>query len=172
MIFLLICLKFSDIPCGLAFHDLHISHLYKIAKAGSASLSSSLSMTFRFLIFNNLLLMVSTASAVSALSVQNSINQILGAFLAGFGITVLLLSSTIYVDVDREGAHNLFREAARNALIVGIIVAIPSFIFAPQLVSIYIDPATDTGELAIICFRCYVVSMPLYSVSRTFMYYF
>lgn len=145
------------------------SELSSIVSAGIPTAINRGSQTAKNLVLNNYLMAVVGTSAVIALSVQTSVYQFTIAVCTGYGIMVAMMCGMFYGERDKKSIESTLRVSVKSGVIVSAIVAVPLFIFAPEIVSLFIEEGGDLGECTM-AVRLFTLSLPSSTVCLIFLY--
>ena len=148
-----------------------LSSVREAAGIGLPSALSKVCMMLRTVVFNWLILTISTQAALSAFSIRSNMNNLYGSVGLGIGMTTLVIGGVVIGEGSLKDTRQLLKTAIRyslelNAIICGLII-----VFAKQLVRIYTSAPEETA-LAVNAFYFSALTAPLATVSLTFMNYF
>lgn len=116
-------------------------------------------MTIRGISLNHLLITLGGSIAVSALTVQNNINQLLSSVTMGVGMTTMLIAGIFYGERDKKSLEKTFKVSIQSGIILSVITAIVVFIFSRQLVGLFLKDPSGTA-LAVRALRFFCISLP------------
>lgn len=106
---------------------------------------------------------------VVALSVQTSVYQFTIAVCTGYGIMVAMMCGMFYGERDKKSIESTLRVSVRSGVIVSAIVDVPLFIFASEIISLFIEDGGDLGEYTM-AVRLFTLSLPTSAVCLIFLY--
>ena len=115
---------------------------------------------------NTLVMGTAGATAMAALSVQQSLCSPLMSVLVGLSGTTLLLTGVSYGEQDRRELMDVVRMSAYYSIVLLGFLALLVFLLARPLVSLYLNPAETAFPLAVHAVRWLAVAMPLMAWSR------
>lgn len=148
--------------------------LSSVREAVGIGLPSALSkacMMLRTVVYNWLILTISTQAALSAFSIRSNMNNLYGSVGLGIGMATLVIGGVVIGEGSRKDTRQLLKIAIRYSLELNIIICGLIIVFAKQLVGIYTSAPEETA-LAVRAFYFSAVAAPLATVSLTFMNYF
>lgn len=123
-------LKLTKISGGLA-------ELWDVFKTGIPSALNRGCMTARGIILNRLLMVLAGSIAVSALAVQNNVNNILSSMTMGVGMTVMLMAGIFYGEKDALAIEKTLKIALRTGIILSAVVSSLVILFAKPIVGLF-----------------------------------
>ncbi len=144
--------------------------LSEVVKSGLPTAINRGSQTLKNFSLNLFLMSLAGTTAVTALSVQTNVNQVLIAVSMGYGMMASMMCSMFYGENDRDAMAGTLRVTIKSGIIVSCIVAVITIIFAPQIVSLFI-PEGDTS-MAVECIRLFALSQPTSTICLVFLYYY
>ena len=153
---------------GLKFKDLK-----DILVTGSSSAVGSASGAARNTVLNRIMVTTAlSATAVSALSIMNTVLGFASCVMIGIGMTTSMVAGMILGDRDRSAAEQLIKISLKTCLAIGIPVSALIFIFSEPLARLFIN-SNDIGlvPLAARALRFYAVSITLYGINNAFVNY-
>lgn len=118
-------------------------------------------MTVRGIFLNHLLMSISGASAVSALAVQNNINQLLSSVTMGVGMTTMLMAGIFYGERDEKSLQKTLKVSLKSGIMISTVVAVLTIIFARPVVGMFLSSDAETMALAVRSLRMFCLSLPL-----------
>ena len=158
---LICCVCFWDKNCKLRFVKLSggLKEALDIVVTGLPSALKIFS-TFRVVILNHLLLIIGGAVAVSALTVQNNINQLLCSLTLGVGRTAMLISGIFFGERDSKMLEKTLRVSMKCGLLLSSMLSVAVIVFAKNLVGLFLHGSEETMELAVRSLRFFALSIP------------
>ncbi len=150
----------------------YISNLGTLLKTGMPDSMVRACVMLRTFTYNNLLLMVSTASAVAALSMLTSVNMFLSAVSVGVGQTATLLCGIFFGEQDRDAIKGTVMVALKTGMALCLLLCVLVFIFAPTVVSFFGLTDPEAKALGVIAVRVYCFAVPLDLVNNVFARYY
>lgn len=154
---------------GLKFGDLK-----DILVTGSSSAVGSASGAARNTLLNQIMVGTAlSATAVSALSIMNTVLGFASCVMIGVGMTCSMVAGMILGDRDRKAAEDLIRVTLKTCLFIGIPMSVLVFIFAPQIASVFVpgNGSAELLDLATRALRFYSISITLYGINNSFVNY-
>ena len=145
------------------------TEISSVVSAGIPTAINRGSQTLKNLALNNYLMIVVGSSAVVALSVQTSVYQFTIAVCTGYGMMVAMMCGMFYGERDKTSMESTLRVSMRSGVMISTIVAIPLFIFAPDIVSMFIKDGGDPEE-CILAVRLFMFSLPTSTVCLILLY--
>ena len=159
------------------FDKLKLKDLKDILTTGSSSAVGSASGMMRNMVLNRLMVATAlSATALSALSIMNTVLGFASCVLIGVGLTSSMVSGMILGDQDRKAAEELIKITTKTCLVIGIPMSVLVFVFANPIAKVFIDsssPSTtpELVELATRALRFYSLSITLYGINNAFVNY-
>lgn len=150
----------------------YLSSLGRLLKTGMPDSMVRVCVMLRTFTYNNLLLMVSTASAVAALSMLTSVNMFLSAVSVGVGQTATLLCGIFFGEQDRDAIKGTVMVALKTGMALCLLLCVLVFIFAPTVVSFFGLTDPEAKALGVIAVRVYCFAVPLDLVNNVFARYY
>ncbi|MGN1086507.1 MAG: MATE family efflux transporter [Porcipelethomonas sp.] len=118
-------------------------------------------MTIRAIFLNYLLITLGGSIAVSALAVQNNVNQLLSSVTMGVGMTVMLMAGIFYGGKDEAALGSTLRVSLKTGMFLSALLSVIVFIFARPIVGMFLSSDVQAMELAVRSLRMFVLSLPL-----------
>ncbi|MGN1045264.1 MAG: MATE family efflux transporter [Candidatus Methanomethylophilaceae archaeon] len=143
--------------------------LSDVVSAGIPTAINRGSQTLKNLFLNNYLMIMVGTSAVVALSVQTSVYQFTIAICTGYGITVAMMCGMFYGERDKASMVSTLRVSVRSGFILSTLVAIPLFILAPDITTMFIKDGGDPEE-CVNAVRLFMISLPTSTVCLILLY--
>jgi len=119
----------------------------------------------RVTLLNRLLLVIGGSVAVTALSIQSTLNSILGGVCLGVGSTILLLSGIFYGEEDKRALADSVKVSLRTGFFLTSIISILCIIFARPIIYIFARSNTNIINMAVRVLIPFLISLPFYTVS-------
>ena len=138
---------------------------------GLPSALSKVCMVMRTVVFNWLILTISTQAAASAFAIRSSLNNLYGAVGLGIGMSTLMIGGVVVGEGSRKDTGELLKTSIKYGLEFNIAIGVILALFAKQLVGVY---TTDPAEVrfAVHAFYFSAISVPLTTLNQVFMNYF
>ena len=146
-------LKLTKIRGGLA-------EFWDVFKTGIPSALNRGCMTVRGIILNRLLMVLAGSIAVSALAVQNNVNNILSSMTMGVGMTVMLMAGIFYGERDALAIEKTLRISLRTGIIMSAVVSGLVIVFAKPVVGLFLRSGAEGSALAVRSLRMFCMSLP------------
>lgn len=150
----------------------YLSSLGTLLRTGMPDSLVRLCAMLRTFTYNNLLLMVSTASAVASLSMLTSVNTFLSAVAIGVGQTATLLCGIFFGERDRQAIKGTLQIALKIGLFLCAILCAVVFAFAPTVVSFFGLNDPEAMSMGVMAVRIYCFAVPLDLVNSIFLNYY
>lgn len=145
-------LKFTKIKGGLKeFCNVFVTGIPSALNRGC--------MTIRGIILNRLLIVLGGSLAVSALAVQNNVNNLLSSLTMGVGMTVMLMAGIFYGEKDENALAKTLKISLKTGIILSTIVSVLVIIFAEPVVGMFLKPG-EGSALAVRSLRMFCLSLP------------
>ncbi|MBQ9414635.1 MAG: hypothetical protein IJU16_05860 [Clostridia bacterium] len=153
---------------GLKWRDLG-----EILLAGSSSAVGSGAALLRNRALNGIMLASASAvAATAALSVLNTVLNVTSCTMVGVGLTCSMLAGMALGSRDTLAAEALVKVAIKSALIVGGILFLLLFPFAPFIAGFFGDgQSAEMVQLATRGMRIYSIGLVLYALNTSFINY-
>ena len=148
-----------------------LSSIREVFGVGLPSALSKVCMVIRTVVFNWLILTISTQAASSAFAIRSSLNNLYGAVGLGIGMCTLVIGGVVVGEGSRKNTGELLKTSIKYGLEFNIVIGVLIALFAKQLVGVY---TTDPVEVkfAVHAFYFSAISVPLTTVNLVFMNYF
>lgn len=117
-------------------------------------------MTVRGIYLNRLLMMLAGSIAVSALSVQNNVNQFLSSVTMGVGMTVILMAGIFYGEKDEVALSRTLKVSLKTGILLSTIMSVLIIIFARPIVGMFLSSSEEALAMAVRSLRMFCVSLP------------
>lgn len=148
-----------------------LSAVREIIVVGLPSALSKACATMRGVLFNWLVLTISTQVAVSVLAIRNNLSNLYGTVGFGIGMSALVIGGVVVGEGSRKDTRELLKTSIKYSLELNLIIGVIVILFAKQLVGVYTtDPAEVKMAVQALFFS--VLSMPFVTINVVFMNYF
>lgn len=117
-------------------------------------------MTLRGIILNRLLITIGGSFAVSALAVQNNVNQLLSSVTMGVGMTTMMMAGIFYGERDEKALEKTTRISLKTGAILSTITAVAVIVLARPIVGLLLTGDGEDVRLAVRCLRFFCLSLP------------
>ena len=138
-----------------------IRELAHVINMGTPSALNRLCMTIRGISLNHLLLTLGGAVAVSALAVQNNVNQVLSSITMGVGMTATMLAGLFFGERDEKMMEKALRVAMKTGVTLSAVTSIAVILFAQPIVGLFLKGNPEGMQLAVRSLRFFCLSLPL-----------
>lgn len=138
-----------------------MDEMKQVVMTGVPSALNRACLTVRGIILNHLLLVLGGSLAVSALSVQNTVNQMLGAVTMGVGMTVVMMGGIFYGEKDESALGRTLKVALRIGFVLSAGTVLLVFVFADPIVGLLLQTSAVGMALAVRCLRMFCISLPV-----------
>ena len=138
--------------------------------AGSSVLFNQAFVTVRTLVYNLLLLKLGGTDAVAAFAAYTTITNMMYTIGIGAGSTVLMLSSILYGEEDRDSIQCLVKVMLQHTLLLTVLVILVSELLAPWILLLFLDP--NLTDMAIPGLRLLMFSLIPNMLCNVFKFYF
>lgn len=146
--------------------------LSAICWSGMPNAINKICITLRTAMLNNLLAIMAGSVAITAFSIQNSLNTMLGAVCTGVGSTTLLISGIFYGEEDRCTLRDSVRVSLKIGVALTAAVSIAGILFLRPLVMMFGRENPAATNMAVHVVFWFLLSLPLYTVNLVFMNYY
>lgn len=148
-----------------------LSAVREVIVVGLPSALSKACATMRGVLFNWLVLTISTQVAVSVLAIRNNLSNLYGTVGFGIGMSALVIGGVVVGEGSRKDTGELLKTSIKYSLELNLIIGVIVILFAKQLVGVYTtDPAEVKMAVQALFFS--VLSMPFVTINVVFMNYF
>ena len=103
--------------------------------------------------------------AVAALSIQSTLNSILGGICLGVGSTMLLLSGIFYGEEDKRALTDAVKISLRTGFLLTTVISIAGIVFARPIVLIFARGDAELVAMTTRALTLFLLSLPFYTVS-------
>lgn len=148
------------------------SEMKNIIVIGTSSLLNGICLSLRGLFLNNLLFLLGGVAAVSALSVQNNVNQFLMPVLMGTGITLSMMTGIFYGEGDAGAMERVLRVSMKSGITACAFISLALFALAPYIAGFILGKGSDAGIAAVKALRYFSFSLPLSMICVNFLDYY
>ena len=135
--------------------------LVQVVLVGLPSALNRACMSVRSIALNYLLISLGGAVAVSALAVQNNINQVLSSVTMGVGMTCMMLAGVFYGEKDSKALEKTLRVSLKTGVLLSVITSALVIVFAHPIVSMFLHDSAEGMALAVRSLRFFCLSLPL-----------
>lgn len=153
------------------FCRIHFKEMAQVLKIGLPRATKRLCKVFCPIIVNHRILYIGAGIAMSAYSVEQSIEDLAMIAASGIAEAVFLISGIFYGEQDRKAMSGLFHEAFKFSLILSGGIGLGIFIGAPWIVRVYVTDSKEIIKLATIALRILALSLPLASINQSLISY-
>ncbi|MBO4839377.1 MAG: ATP-binding protein [Lachnospiraceae bacterium] len=130
--------------------------ILELMKGGVPSLFAMAASVILIFVMNRLILFSDGGStAVTAFTVITTLGNSSNCISTGMNGVSLTLAGILYNEEDRRGLRDLLDYLLKNAAVLGAVMGVLLFIFAPQLVSLFIKQAGPAQAMAVKGLRLY-----------------
>lgn len=147
-------LKFSALKDGLA-------ECKDIVVTGIPSALNRGCMTARGIILNRLLIVLAGSIAVSALAVQNNINQFLSSITMGVGMTTMMMAGIFFGERDKKSLEKTLKVSLKTGILLSAVTSLLVIVFARQAVGMFLKGEGEAIVLSVRSLRLFCLSLPL-----------
>lgn len=145
-----------------------LSAVREVIVVGLPSALSKACVTMRGVLFNWLVLTISTQVAVSVLAIRNNLSNLYGTVGFGIGMSTLVIGGVVVGEGSRKDTRELLKTSIKYSLELNLIIGVIVILFAKQLVGVYTtDPAEVKMAVQALFFS--VLSMPFVTINVVFM---
>lgn len=137
------------------------SELVQVFLVGLPSALNRACMSIRGISLNHLLMVLGGTMAVSALAVQNNINQIFSSITMGVGMTAMMLTGVFYGEKDDRALEKTLRVSLKSGVFLSGVTAVAVIISARPLVRLFLEGSEEGMVLAVRSLRFFCLSLPL-----------
>lgn len=134
---------------------------------GSDMAVRRLSTTVRPIILNAIIISYGGATAMSVLSVRNSLSNFVDIFAVGVASAVSLLSGVYYGKINAEAIEEVGAAAHRQTVIVTSTICVLLAVFARPIASVYFAEGRETLDMAAFVIRMLALQNPLQVLIRS-----
>ena len=142
--------------------------LTEIVTLGFSNAVSRLSVFGRIFAINHLLAANFPQIALIAFSVRNSLDNLYLSVVFGIMATLLTMGAVYSGEEDKKSLHILYKISLKYGLIVTIFISALVFIFAEQIILVYLPKSPEAVPETVTALRLYIVSVPLYFIGGVY----
>ncbi|MDD5952957.1 MAG: MATE family efflux transporter [Oscillospiraceae bacterium] len=146
--------------------------LLQLTKTGLPSAVSRVCFSVANILLNSMLFACAGAAAVSAFSVQSTVNMFVSAIFAGVTSEISVFAGIFYGERNKTALKASFLTACKYGLILSVILGVIIFAFAPQLAGLILKSDGQTLAIAANSLRFLSISLPTEVLSMTLIYYY
>ncbi len=171
---LISCLHFLDKNSKFGFVSLKGAgkEIGVVLTTGIPSALNRGCVTCRKIVINWLLISLVGSIAVSAFSVQSTVNQFLMAVTMGMGLTTMDMSGIFYGEKNESALKRTLRVSIKTGFAINAVVCVLLFIFAPIVVRLFLNGSAEAMALAVHTLRWFSVSLPFSLVCVILIYFY
>lgn len=149
-----------------------VEELFTIGKTGFPNALNKICITARTALTNHVLMVLAGDIALTAFSIQNSLNTILGSICTGVGATTLLISGIFYGEEDKRTLEESVRVSIKTGVFLTVIVCAVSLVFLKPMVMMFGRDNPEAAAMAMRVMFWFLLSLPLYTVNLIFLNYY
>ncbi len=138
-----------------------LHELANVILMGIPSALNRLCMTIRGISLNHLLLTLGGTIAVSALAVQNNVNQVLSSITMGVGMTATMLAGIFFGERDDKMLEKALRVSMKTGILISALASAAVILFARPIVGLFLEESAEGLALAVRSLRFFCLSLPL-----------
>lgn len=152
--------------------DLSLAELGRIVKTGMPSAVSHVCYSAASVLLNMMLFASMGAMAVSAFSVQSTLDSFVSALVMGITSEVSIFAGIFYGERNRSSLKLTFLTACKYGTILGFVMGAVIFIAAPWLAGLILKADAETLALATTSLRYLSLSLPSQILTLIPVYYY
>lgn len=166
--FVIFLLHFTKpkIMCRFRFRGVRLNMLDDFLVPGLPKVTLSVCNLLRPVLVNRWILILSTSAALSAMGICNTIMNLFMIPSAAIASTVMLTAGAFYGEQDKTSLQQLVCMSATYSVRITLIMSAIVVIFAPYLVSLYVENGTEIHEMTCFCLRWTAVMMLFFVVNE------
>lgn len=149
-----------------------LKEFFTISKTGFPNALNKICITARTAMTNHVLMLLAGDIALTAYSIQNSLNTILGSVCTGIGATTLLISGIFYGEEDKRTLEESVRVSIKTGALLTVIVSVVSLVFLKPLVMMFGRDNPEAAAMAMRVMFWFLLSLPLYTINLIFLNYY
>lgn len=153
------------------FKKAELSAIREIILVRLPSALSKVCMTMRSVLFNWLILIISTQAASSVFAIRSNLNNLYGAVGLGIGMSTLVIGGVVVGEGSRKDTRELLKTSIKYGLFFNFTICVIIILFAKQLVGIYTTDPVEV-KLAVPALCLSALGVLLNTVNTIFMNYF
>lgn len=168
--FVIFLLHFAKpkIMCRFRFRGVKLNMLDDFLVPGLPKVTLSMCNLLRPILVNRWILILTTSVAISAMGICNTIINLFMIPSAAISATVMLVAGAFYGEQDKTSLQQLVRMSMKYNVGITLIMSAIGAIFAPYLVSLYVENGTEIHEMACFCLRWTAVMMVFFVINEYF----
>lgn len=149
-----------------------LRELFTIGKTGFPNALNKICITARTALTNHVLMLLAGDIALTAFSIQNSLNSILGSICTGVGATTLLISGIFYGEEDRKTLEESVRVSIKTGALLTVMVCVIGLVFLKPLIMMFGRDNPEAAAMAVKVMFWFLLSLPLYTINLVFLNYY
>ena len=142
--------------------------LSEIFSLGFANVISRLSVFGRIFAINYLLVAIFPQVALTAFSVKNNLDNLYVSVVLGIASTILTLGAVYSGEEDKTSMKILYKLSLKYGLMLIVSISVVVFVFAEQIVTVYLPEDPEAVPEAVTALRLYIISLPFYFIGETY----
>lgn len=143
-----------------------------VLKTGMPNAVNRVCITLRTAILNNVLGAIAGSVAITALSIQSSLNSLLGSVCLGVGTTALLICGIFFGEEDKRTLADTVKVSIKTGIIITTVISVITIVAAKPLVMMFGKGDADVIAMATRTIIFFMISLPLYVISVVFLNYY
>ncbi len=156
----------------LSFSNGNAKELCVMFNTGIPSALNRACITARKIVINWLLMFLVGSIAVSAFSVQSTVNQFLMAVTMGMGMTTMDMAGIFFGEKNENALEKTLRISIKTGTIINVIICIVLMIFAEPVVKMFMKADAEATSLAVHSLRWFSLSLPFSLICVTFINFY
>ena len=142
--------------------------LTEIITLGFSNAISRLSVFGRIFVINHLLAASFPQVALIAFSVRNSLDNLYLSVVFGIMSAILTMGAVYAGEEDKNSLQILYKLSLKYGLMLTIFISAVVFIFAEQIISVYLPNSPEAVAETVTALRLYIISIPLYLIGASY----
>lgn len=142
--------------------------LTEIVSLGFSNAISRLSVFGRIFAINNLLVASFPQIALTAFSVKCNLDNLYISAIYGISATILTMGAVYGGEEDKTSMHILYKLALKYGFLLAVFISVIIFVFAEQIVAVYLPEDPEAVPESVMALRFYIVSYPLYLIGLSY----
>lgn len=170
-VILLLHFRRKDALFRFSLRNIRVKDIVPVFGIGLPRAARRVCNTLRPILLNRHILYIGGKVAMSAYSVQKSVEGL--ALIAAYGVSeaVFLISGIYYGEQDRKAISKLFHEVVKYGLMISAGIGATIFLLAPWLAEVYTRDSAQTQGLAVIALQLFALSIPFTTMNESFAAY-
>ncbi len=158
----------NDATIFFTWKNFSFKPLTEIVTLGFANAISRLCVFGRIFAINHFLAVSFPQVALIAFSVRNSLDNLYLSVVFGIMSAILTMGAVYAGEEDKNSLQILYKLSLKYGLMLTIFISAVVFIFAEQIISVYLPNSPEAVAETVTALRLYIISIPLYLIGAAY----